>query len=262
MKTDTIRKCSEILGEEAPGIVSTGYPELDASLGGGWKNGTINVMASRPAMGKTSLALDCAVNIARRNVPVLFFSLEMAGVQICKRLLKRAIGETQDCHFNLPDGAESAVKELSSLPLYIDDTPCLSIEACEKTVKKEVEEKGVGIIFLDYLQLMKGREGLRNYRIDEVNDIVRSLKALAREVNVPIVVLTMLSRAITRDAHVRPQLADIRETSDLEPASDTILLIGEDKMFLDKSEDGGKAEFDVVFDREKNSFVSIKKTGV
>ena len=70
MKTDTIRKCSEILGEEAPGIVSTGYPVLDASLDGGWKNGTINVMASRPAMGKTSLALDCAVNVARRNVPV------------------------------------------------------------------------------------------------------------------------------------------------------------------------------------------------
>ena len=262
METDTIRKCSEILGEKAPGIVSTGYQELDTSLGGGWKNGTINVMASRPAMGKTSLALDCAVNVARRNVPVLFFSLEMAGVQICKRLLQRAIGEPGDYHFNLPVDAESAVKELSGLPLYIDDTPSLSIEDCEKKVKKEVDEKGAGIIFIDYLQLMKGREGLRNYRIDEVNDIVRSLKALAREVNVPIVVLTMLSRAITRDAHVRPQLADIRETSDLEPASDTILLIGEDKMFLDKTQDGGKAEFDTVFDREKNSFVSIKKTGV
>ena len=259
METDTIRKCSEILGEEAPGIVSTGYPALDASLGGGWKNETLNVIASRPAMGKTSLALDFSVKIARKGVPVLYFSLEMSGAQLCRRLIKRTIGGMRDYHFNLPDGAESAVKELSELPLYIDDTPGLSIEDCEEKVKKVVEEKEIGIIFIDYLQLMKGREDLRNFRTYEVDDIVRSLKALAREVNVPIVVLSQLSKAISRSAHVRPQLYDLRETSELEPASDTILLIGEDRMFLDKSEEGGGAEFDAVFDLVRCSFVDINQ---
>lgn len=199
----------------------------------GWQPADLVIVAARPSMGKTAFVLTMARNMAVRNIPVAFFSLEMSSVQLVKRLM---ISETGLDARKIKGGAKledyeweqlhSRLKDLVKAPLYIDDTPSLSINELRSKARKLVSIHGVKIIIIDYLQLMTGPPELRGMREQEVSAISRSLKAISKELNIPVIALSQLSRAVeTRGGSKRPQLSDLRESGAIEQDADLVLFI-------------------------------------
>lgn len=227
--------------------VPSGYTGIDrVTLG--WQASDLIIIAARPAMGKTAFVLTMARNMAvNHHVPVAFFSLEMSSVQLAKRLLVSETGLTSEqirggkklMDFELIQLNER-IKDLSRAPLYIDDTPGLSIYEFRSKARKQVRQNGVKMIIIDYLQLMTGPVELRGMREQEVSNISRSLKAIAKELNIPIIALSQLSRAVeTRGGNKRPQLSDLRESGAIEQDADIV-------MFIHRPEYYGMAEDDVA----------------
>ena len=211
-----------------PGI-SCGFYDLDG-LTSGFQRSDLIIIAGRPAMGKTSFALNIAVNIAKKeDLTVAIFSLEMSREQLAMRLLS---GESKIESNKLRSGRitenemeplAKAVGNLSSLPIYIDDTGNLSVMQMRSEVRRlQAEKKGnLGLVLLDYLQLMEGSS--QNNRVQELSKITRSLKSLAREINVPIIALSQLSRGVEQRTSKRPMLSDLRESGCL--TGDTLIPI-------------------------------------
>ncbi len=213
--------------------VPSGYTGIDR-VTYGWQPSDLIIIAARPAMGKTAFVLTMARNMTvEHKVPIAVFSLEMSAVQLVKRLM---VSETGLSSEKIRGGKKLVEHEwvqindrlnsLSQAPLYIDDTPSLSIYEFRSKARRLVASAGVKMIIIDYLQLMTGPPELKGMREQEVSSISRSLKAIAKELNIPIIALSQLSRAVeTRGGGKRPQLSDLRESGAIEQDADIVMFI-------------------------------------
>jgi replicative DNA helicase len=213
--------------------VPSGYTGIDR-VTYGWQPSDLIIIAARPAMGKTAFVLTMARNMSvEHKVPVAVFSLEMSSVQLVKRLM---VSETGLSAEKIRGGKKleeyewtqlnDRINLLSQAPLYIDDTPSLSVYEFRSKARRLVSSAGVKLIVIDYLQLMTGPPELKGLREQEVSSISRSLKAIAKELNVPIIALSQLSRAVeTRGGSKRPQLSDLRESGAIEQDADIVMFI-------------------------------------
>ncbi|MDY5024739.1 MAG: replicative DNA helicase [Candidatus Egerieousia sp.] len=213
--------------------VPSGYTGID-TVTLGWQASDLIIIAARPSMGKTAFVLTMARNMTvDHKVPVAFFSIEMSSEQLVKRLM---ISETGLAPEKIKGGRKLQEYELAQMqtrlaalteaPLYIDDTPSLGINEFRSKARRLVASAGIKLIIIDYLQLMSGPSELRGMREQEVAAISRSLKATAKELNVPIIALSQLSRAVeTRGGNKRPQLSDLRESGAIEQDADIVMFI-------------------------------------
>ncbi|MDE6793918.1 MAG: replicative DNA helicase [Muribaculaceae bacterium] len=211
--------------------LQTGYTELDR-MTSGWQMSDLIIIAARPAMGKTAFVLSMAKNMAVDfNIPVAIFTLEMANVQLVKRLLSNIAeleGEKIKSGQLSPeewDRLNSRLRGVYSAPLYLDETPGLSITELRTKARRLVREKGVKLIMIDYLQLMNATGMKLGSREQEVSTISRSLKALAKELNIPIIALSQLNRSTETREDKRPVLSDLRESGAIEQDADIVCFI-------------------------------------
>lgn len=242
--------------------IPSGFTELDR-VTAGWQKSDLIIIAARPGMGKTAFVLSLARNAAVKfNRPVAFFSLEMSSIQLVNRLIS---GETEITADKIRKGQlvnheweqlNAKIKPLTEAPLYIDDTPSLSVFELRAKCRRLVAEKKVSMIIIDYLQLMVGGNDNRNgNREQEISMISRSLKAIAKELEVPIIALSQLSRAVeTRGSTKRPQLSDLRESGAIEQDADMVMFIYRPEYYqLTEDENGqstqGLAEISVAKNR-------------
>lgn len=216
--------------------IPTGYTELDR-MTAGWQASDLVIIAGRPAMGKTAFALSLAKNIAvDYDVPIAFFSLEMSDVQLGNRLISNVCeiegrkilnGQLDDDEWKRLD---ANVGRLQKAPIYVDDTAGMSIFELRTKARRLVREKGVKIIMIDYLQLMNASGARFGSRQEEVSTISRSLKGLAKELNIPVLALSQLNRSVesregTGLEGKRPQLSDLRESGAIEQDADMVLFV-------------------------------------
>ena len=229
--------------------VPTGYHKLD-DITSGWQPSDLVIIAGRPAMGKTSFALSMAKNIAADyKVPMAFFSLEMSNVQLVNRLISNCceIQGSKILNGQLqPDEWERLDKQLNKLlgaPLYVDDTPGLSVFELRTKARRLVREHGVKIIMIDYLQLMNANGMRFSSRQEEVSTISRSLKGLAKELNIPILALSQLNRGVESREGLegkRPQLSDLRESGAIEQDADMVLFVHRPEYYHIYQDDNGR----------------------
>jgi replicative DNA helicase len=239
--------------------VTTGFPELDALTGGLQKSDLI-IIAGRPSMGKTAFALTIARNAAvEGKVPVAIFSLEMSIEQITLRLL--CAEANVDMHA-LRTGKLSAddwqrvsalVGRISDAPIYIDDTPALSVLELRAKARRLKAERDIGLIIIDYLQLMQGMKAETRER--EISMISRSLKSLAKELDVPVIALSQLRRAVEERGDKRPMLSDLRESGSLEQDADVVIFVHRPEYYgITSYEDGSPTEgtAEIIISKQRN----------
>ena len=229
--------------------VSTGYFKLD-DITSGWQASDLVIIAGRPAMGKTSFALSMAKNIAADlRIPMAFFSLEMSNVQLVNRLISNAceIQGSKILNGQLQrDEWERLDKNINSLlgaPLYVDDTPGLSVFELRTKARRLVREHGIKLIMIDYLQLMNANGMRFSSRQEEVSTISRSLKGLAKELNIPILALSQLNRGVESREGLegkRPQLSDLRESGAIEQDADMVLFVHRPEYYHIYQDDNGR----------------------
>lgn len=222
--------------QTSPGLngVPSGFASIDR-ITLGWQPSDLIILAARPSVGKTTFVLNLARNASvMYHMPVAFFSLEMSAIQLVKRMMVSETGLSADkikggekLERYEWDQLEIKLKGLAKAPIYIDDTPSLPIMEFRAKAKRLVKQKGVRLIIVDYLQLMQGPTELRGMREQEVAAISRTLKATAKELNVPIIALSQLSRqAVQRkESNNRPQLSDLRESGSIEQDADLVIFI-------------------------------------
>jgi replicative DNA helicase len=220
--------------------VPTGFIDLDRLLGGLQKSDLV-ILAARPGVGKTSLGLSFIRNAARLGKHVAVFSLEMSKEQIVQRLVSAETGIDAQ-RLRLVDLQENdwallshAMGVLSELPIFIDDTPSISALQLRTKARRLDAEHGLDLIFVDYLQLMTGDTRVEN-RVQEVSYISRMLKGLARELDVPLVAASQLSRAVEQRTDKRPVLSDLRESGSLEQDADVVMFIYRDELYNEETE--------------------------
>ena len=220
-----------------PGLAS-GFYDLD-SITQGFQKSDLIIIAGRPSMGKTAICLNMAINILKLyKYPVLFFSLEMSKEQLAYRLLSNEIEIT---NARLKKGQldendwiklNKVIKCFSNLPLFIDDTPNLSIQDIKlKTQRIFFEQKMIGLIIIDYLQLVENANTYSDNRVEELSKITRSLKNIAREFKVPIIALSQLSRNVENRFNKRPILSDLKESGSIEQDADLVLMLYRDSYY-------------------------------
>ena len=224
------KRIEEIQNQDGLSGVSTGFDKLD-TLTSGWQPSDLIIIAARPGMGKTALALSMARNISvKQGIPVAFFSLEMSSVQLITRLISSETGLTSD---KLRTGKlkehewkqlNVKVSDLESAPLFIDDSPSLTIFELRAKARRLASSHGIKLIMIDYLQLMNiGSTNKAGNREQEISTISRNLKALAKELDIPVIALSQLSRAVeTRSGTKRPILSDLRESGAIEQDADIV----------------------------------------
>ncbi len=227
--------------------VPTGLRDLDDKLGGLHKSDLI-IIAGRPSMGKTSLATNIAFNAAQKLLEsgkkssIAFFSLEMSSEQLSTRILSEQAriasndirrGRISD---ELFDKFIETSKNISELPLFIDETPAISIAAMSNRARRIKRLEGLDMIIVDYIQLMKGTSGNKDGRVQEISQITQGLKAIAKELSVPVVALSQLSRQVEqRDDH-KPQLSDLRESGSIEQDADVVMFVYREGYYLSRKE--------------------------
>ncbi|MBF0167266.1 MAG: replicative DNA helicase [Alphaproteobacteria bacterium] len=237
--------------------VPTGLVDMDHKLGGLHPSDLI-ILAGRPSMGKTALATNIAFNAAklyrealdefgRKKVAdgavVAFFSLEMSAEQLATRILSEQTGipshkiRQGELHGDDFTALVAASQELQRLKLFIDDTPALTVSAVRTRARRLARTHGLGMIVIDYLQLLRASAGTRQEnRVQEISDITRNLKALAKELSVPVVALSQLSRAVEQREDKRPQLADLRESGSIEQDADVVMFVFREQYYLERAE--------------------------
>ena len=243
--------------------VPSGFDDLD-SLTAGFQPSDLIIIAARPSMGKTALALNIAYNAAYKpQIPVAFFSLEMSREQLVRRLLS-GVGEIDASHlrraFLTTDewaGIQEAAGKLIDCPISIDDTPAATVLEIRSKSRRLKAEGKLGMVVVDYLQLMRGRWDAAS-REQEISEISRSLKALAKELSVPVIALSQLNRRVEERPNKRPQLADLRESGAIEQDADVVLFIYRDEVYREDSPDKGIAEVNVGKQRNGPSGRTIK----
>ena len=214
--------------------ISTGFTQLD-KITAGWQPSDLVIIAGRPAMGKTSFALSLAKNIAiDSRVPVAFFSLEMNNVQLVNRLLSNvcSISGSKILSGQLDpsdwERFDNNIRKMEGAPIYVDDTPGLSVFELRTKARRLVREHGIKVLMVDYLQLMNANGMRFSSRQEEVSTISRSLKGLAKELNIPVLALSQLNRTVEQRDGIegkRPQLSDLRESGAIEQDADLVLFV-------------------------------------
>lgn len=257
--SDTLTNTFEDIESRHQGLALPGIPcgfyDLDA-LTGGFQRSDLIIVAGRPSMGKTSFALNLAHNIASfQKLPVAVFSLEMSKEQLVQRLLASEAGIESN---RLRAGRVSqnewellvhAIGVLSEMPVFIDDTPNITVTEMRSLSRRLQAEQGgqMGLILIDYLQLM---EGTGDNRVQELSKITRSLKGLARELNVPIIALSQLSRGVEARTIKRPLMSDLRESGSIEQDADLVIMLYRDSYYNPDSPDRDIAE--VIIAKHRN----------
>lgn len=230
--------------------ISTGLIDLDTKLSG-FHNADLVIIAGRPSMGKTAFAINFAFNACKSltekstegedKKSVAFFSLEMSSEQLATRLLSRMTeidssclrsGRIREEQYN---SLRKAAGALSDMPFFIDDTPALSISAIRNRARKLKRQHNLGIIFIDYLQLIKASIHKEN-RVLEISEITQGLKAIAKELNVPVIALSQLSRAVEQRDDKRPLLSDLRESGTIEQDADVVMFLYREEYYLSRKE--------------------------
>jgi replicative DNA helicase len=260
-----------------PGLSSEFY-DLDAMLSG-FQRSDLIILAARPSMGKTALALSVAANIAKiHQLPVAIFSLEMSKEQLAMRLLSSEAGiegnrlRSGRLSQSDLDPLTQSMVNLSALPLFIDDMANITVMQIRSQVRRLQSEQGgkIGMVLIDYIQLMEG--STPDNRVQELSRITRSLKALAREVQAPVIALSQLSRAVESRTNKRPMLSDLRESGSIEQDADVVLMIYRDEYYNPDSPERGVAEINIakhrngptgvvklLFQSEFTRFVNLQK---
>lgn len=259
--------------------IPTGYKDLDNLLAG-FQRSDLIILAARPSMGKTALALNFAQNVAvDAKKAVLIFSLEMSKEQLVDRLLSSEAGVNS---WNLRTGNLSdadfekighAMGLLSEAQLYIDDTPGITVNELRTKARREAHKRELGLIVIDYLQLMSGgaRFSGSDNRVQEVSEISRGLKGIARELNVPVLALSQLSRSVESRSPQIPQLADLRESGSIEQDADVVVFLYRDDYYnpeesdkpnimdvlIRKHRNGPTGKVELYFDRERQKIRSL-----
>jgi replicative DNA helicase len=241
-------------GSDLTGVPS-GLRDLDR-VTAGFQESNLVVMAARPGMGKTSLALNIAAHLGvREDIPVAIFSLEMSQEEVTQRLMcaEARVDSKRLRTGSLDDGdwakLTNACDKLSRAPIYIDDTAGVTpieIKAKTRRLQSRLKDgKGLGLVVVDYLQLMGGLARVEN-RVQEISQISRSLKLIARDLNVPVIAISQLSRAVEARSDKRPQLSDLRESGSIEQDADLVMFVYRDDYYNKDSEDMGTAELIVA----------------
>ncbi len=268
-------------GDEIKGV-PTGFPDLDNKLSGLQKSDLI-ILAARPSVGKTSLALDLARNAAvYHNVPVLIFSLEMSSQQLLYRMIsshsrvdswKLRTGKLNLNNSEEYERLQHGISELSNAPIYIDDQAGTNIIKMRSTARKIKSERGLGLIVVDYLQLMSPTQSRNSDNVvQQISEISKSLKHLARELDVPVLALSQLSRAVEQ-RQGKPRLSDLRDSGSIEQDADIVMFIHREDRYKDHNERDNIAELliekhrngptgavKLKFDDKHSCFLSLEKT--
>lgn len=259
--------------------VPTGFKDVDDKLAG-FQRSDLVILAARPSMGKTALALNFAHNVAiQSKEPVLIFSLEMSKEQLVDRLLSMEsgvdawalrTGNLTDADF---EKIGQAMGTLSEAPIFIDDTPGITVSDLRTKARREAHQRPLGLIIVDYLQLMSGGSRFGNdfNRVQEVSEISRGLKGIARELNVPVLALSQLSRSVENRSPQIPQLADLRESGSIEQDADVVAFIYREEFYnpetdrkkmtdilIKKHRNGPTGGVELYFDNEKQRFRSVE----
>ena len=247
----------EKLAQE-PGMVTgvpSGFADLD-SMTAGFQNSDLIIIAARPSMGKTSFALDIARYVSlHKKIPTAFFSLEMSKEQLGMRLLcsKAQVDSSKVRTGYLAKSdwpkVHDAGRELAEAQLFIDDSPALSVLDVRARARRLAAEQPLGLIIIDYMQLMQGRSGTESRQL-EVSEISRGLKALAKEINAPIIALSQLSRAVESRTDKRPLLSDLRESGSIEQDADVVMFIYRDVVYNPESDDPRQTE--ILIRKQRN----------
>jgi len=258
--------------------VRTGYRDLD-NMTAGLQRSDLIILAARPAMGKTTLVTNLAYNVATiAKQPVLFFSLEMSKEQLVDRMLADASGVDA---WNIRTGNLSdedfsklseAMGEMAEAPIFIDDTPGVSVLEMRTKARRAAHEQPLGLIIIDYLQLMQGSGRDNGNRVQEVSEISRGLKLLARELNVPVIALSQLSRSVENRSPQVPQLSDLRESGSIEQDADIVMFIYREAYYnpdtdrsnitdliIAKHRNGPTGKVELYFHPERLRFMSLDK---
>ncbi len=226
--------------------VPTGLTDLDDRLGGLHKSDLV-IIAGRPSMGKTALATNIAFNAAkkiqqdRKKSTIAFFSLEMSSEQLSTRILaEQARIKSNDIRRGRISEEEfdrfiETSKNIAELPLYIDETPAISIAALSNRARRIKRLYGLELVVIDYIQLMKA-SNFREGRVQEISEITQGLKALAKELSVPVLALSQLSRAVEQRDDKKPQLADLRESGSIEQDADVVMFVYREAYYLERKE--------------------------
>jgi len=269
----------------------TGFPDLDGLLAGLQKSDLV-ILASRPSVGKTSLALDIARQSAiRSKVAIGIFSLEMSKEQLVDRMLCAQAGVSlwRMRTGRLSDREENndftrigeAMGQLSEAPIYIDDSASSSVLEIRTKARRLQVEKGLGLLVVDYLQLMEGRGRYGDNRVQEVSEITRGLKGVARELNIPVLALSQLSRAVEQTRPAIPKLSHLRESGSIEQDADVVMFIyrkaadrgynfddlpesekNSAQIYIAKHRNGPTGKANLYFDKNTVSFKSVEKSGL
>ncbi len=254
--------------------VACGFEDLDQKTSGLQKSDLI-ILAARPSMGKTAFSLNIARNAAiEGQVPVAIFSLEMAKEQLAQRLLcsEASIDSQRLRTGNLDDGdwrrLSVALGRLGEAPIFVDDTPSISVMELRAKARRIKGEHGLGLIIVDYLQLMQNR-GRVESRQQEISEISRSLKALARELSVPVLALSQLSRAVEQRTDRRPLLSDLRESGAIEQDADVVMFLHQNpdsaepnvlEVIIAKQRNGPTGSLKLFFARDHQKFENLTTT--
>ena len=258
--------------------VRTGWRDLD-NMTAGLQRSDLIILAALPAMGKTTLVTNLAYNVATvAKQPVLFFSLEMSKEQLVDRMLADASGVDA---WNIRTGNLSdedfsklseAMGEMAEAPIYLDDTPGLSVMDMRTKARRAAHDAPLGLIIVDYLQLMQGSGKDNGNRVQEVSEISRGLKLIAREMNVPVIALSQLSRSVENRSPQIPQLADLRESGSIEQDADIVMFIYREAYYnpeterenitdliIAKHRNGPVGKVELYFHPERLRFMSLDK---
>lgn len=238
--------------------VATGFERID-DMTSGLQNSDLIIIAGRPSMGKTAFALNIAQYAAlETQIPVAVFSLEMSKEQLAFRLLasearvdsqrmrKGFLGE-----MDWPKLTEAAGR-LSEAAMYIDDTPAITVLEMKAKSRRLKAERGLGLIVVDYIQLMRGGGSSRDSREQEISEISRSLKALAKELQVPVIALSQLNRKVEDRPNRRPQMADLRESGAIEQDADVIAFIYRDEVYNKADDNLEKGKAEIIIGKQRN----------
>jgi len=237
--------------------VPTGYAQLD-KMTAGLQPSDLLILAGRPSMGKTALALNVARNATLEgNVPTAFFSLEMSKEQLSMRLLcseaRIDSSRLRSGFFSREDWVKitDAAGALSEAPLYIDDSPDVTAMTIRAKARRLKMEKDLGLIFIDYLQLMRGQANIERRDL-EISDISRSLKALAKELDLPVIALSQLNRKLEERSDKRPQLSDLRESGALEQDADVVAFIYRDEVYNKDENNPNRGKAELIVAKQRN----------
>lgn len=251
--------------------IQTGFKDIDFAMGG-LQNSDLIILAARPSMGKTSLAINIALNAAikmhhsDKDSSIAFFSLEMSSDQIANRILsistgidgtKLRMGDITRDDFEI---LSREVGKIGNLPMHIDDTAALSIAAIKTRARKLKRKHNVGLIIVDYLQLIRGSDTTNfNNKVHEIGEVSQGLKAIAKELNVPVIALSQLSRAVESREDKRPLLSDLRDSGNIEQDADIVMFIYREAYYLERGNDGAaelsldkRSEAEILISKHRN----------